>query len=137
MFTNDESIPAQHHAQEHPVKPVQQWWNRTYNTARHFFDLVRLPALDLAPVEADGLLDETRAAYHALDHADYPHFARDARFCLLTAINDTITALTLQLSGQVEAANAYLESARIELEFLYNELDALDVHLNVDHLLHH
>ena len=107
--------------------PEQAWWDQCSFLGQLFFNSVRINNFNAPTEHLLALLAAIADEQEAIEHADNTPYTHDAHACLLSAMSDMSSALATCLDGDERQAMAYLDSARIELAFMYLALDDLDV----------
>lgn len=109
------------------LNQAENWRSAAQPYLNRFNEIDRLLHSALPKGMLAAMLIELEISYTALSKLPHPDCVKPARWHLLNAVNDLLTALTDRIAGSLTESMAYLKAAQIELEFHRKELLKLGI----------
>jgi hypothetical protein len=106
---------------------AQSWWQMIQPHCDWFFDVGTALDAHTPPAHRAAVLLDLNMARQAIEEADYPLSAAEARHHLLEAVNAVVTGVITVLNGDWRGAHHQLQATRESLTRLELELNHLGV----------
>ena len=111
------------------VNTLQVWWQDIQPALGGFYEITEEMTIDSPRQQIAMWLFDCEDTHSFIEQVPTPETLHGARYYLLQALNDIITALAYQIAGDKARSDAYRRSARIEFEFAQSAVfDPIFVH---------